>query len=99
MENFGNIDLTDKQIERLKEETKHLSAFIPNGEGYCPKYPESRNGFYYHIIRHREICDSTIKTIRRIARRTRTKYYIVLNNDRLELQFYATFDKLPKTLI
>lgn len=95
---MDNIDLTDKQIERLKFETKYLSANATNGEGYVPKYPKSRNGYYYLIIKQRELSDSHVKTFNRIARYSRTTYRIALSNDRLELRFYASFDKLPKTL-
>lgn len=95
---MNNIDLTKKQIERLQFETKHLSANANDGEGYVPKYPKSRNGFFYVIITYRELSDSHIKTFKKIARNTRTTYYIALNKDRFELRFYASFENLPKTL-
>lgn len=93
-----NIDLTQKQIDQLKFETKHLSANATDGEKYVPKYPKSRNGFFSLIIKQRELSDSHIKTFRKIAKDTRTTYYIALNNDRYELRFYASFENLPKTL-
>jgi len=96
---MDNIDLTEKQIERLKQETKHMTAFNPNGESYIPKIENRQNGYYYHVTRYRIITDSTVKTLRQIARRTRTTYSINLMNDCLELRFYASFDKLPKSLL
>lgn len=93
-----NIDLTTKQIERLKQETKHLSANATDGEKYVPKYPRSRNGFYSLIIKQLDLGESHINSFKRIARYTRTTYMVSVNRDRLELRFYASFNKLPKTL-
>lgn len=42
---IDNIDLTEKQIEYLRAETKYLSANATKGTGYLSAYPKSRNGF------------------------------------------------------
>lgn len=95
---IGNVDLTEKQQQFLEQETKHFSANATNGNGYIPAYPTSRNGYYYLIIKQLDLNKSHISTIKRIAQRSRTQYWISVNNNRLELRFYATFDKLPKTM-
>lgn len=94
---IDNIDLTEKQIHRLKDETKHLSANATDGDMYVPKYPKSRNGYYSLIITQLDLTD--FKSFQRIARRTRTNFIVSVNNNRLELRFYASFDKLPRTLM
>lgn len=95
---IDNIDLTEKQINYLTAETKYLSANATNGTGYLPAYPKSRNGFFYLIIKYLDLSESQINTFKRIAQRSRTQYLISVNDNRLELRFYATFDKLPKKL-
>lgn len=95
---MDNIDLTEKQIKYLEEETKFFSANATNGSGYLPADPKSRNGFYYLIIKYLTLSESQINTFKRIAQKSRTQYLFSVNNNRLELRFYATFGELPKTL-
>jgi hypothetical protein len=94
-----NIDLTEKQIHRLKNETKHLSANATDGDKYVLKYPGSRNGYYSLIITQLDLTESHLKSFQRISRKTGTNYMLSVNKNRLELRFYAGFGKLPRTLI
>lgn len=95
---MDNIDLTEKQIELLVEETKQLSSDTTDGIGYRPMYPKRRNGFFYLIIKYLDLTETQISIFKRIAKISRTRYMISVNHNRLELRFYATFEKLPKTL-
>lgn len=94
---MDNIDLTEKQIKLLVEETKDLSD-TTDEIGYRPMYPKRRNGFFYLIIKYLDLTEVQINIFKHIAKISRTRYMISVNHNRLELRFYATFGELPKTL-